>query len=78
MVETSAVRVYHLPRYTHQVHVRYIIYLTLFFQNQMHTQGYNNLENYSRFITLEISQKYPHLKLRIFSNLGKFIRVTLT
>ncbi len=59
MVQTSAVRVYHLPRYTHRVHVRYIIYLTLFFQNQMHTQGYNNLENIDPFHNPRYISKIP-------------------
>ncbi len=64
---------------THWVHayVGYTIYFTLFFQNQytltkhIFKEKYINLKKYTHFITLDISQKYPYLKLGMFSNSGK-------
>jgi hypothetical protein len=48
----------------------YFLKFNIYF-NQMHTQGYINLEKYTYFITLDISQKYLDPKLDMFSNLGK-------
>jgi hypothetical protein len=53
---TNAMWAHLLLRYTHQVHIKYIIYIyKLFFLNQyscmlaIHIQGYVNLRNYSSF-----------------------------
>jgi hypothetical protein len=59
-------------------YLSYSLFSKSIYLNQVHTEGYNNLKKYIHFITLDISQKYPHLKLGILSNLGKSIRVTLT
>jgi len=54
--------------YTHQVHIKYIIYIyKLFFLNQytcmlaIHIQGYVNLRNYILFIPLDICKTYLYL-----------------
>ncbi len=61
-------KVYYLAKYTHLVRVGYIIYLTLFSQNntpnnKMHTQGYINLKK-NMFHNLRYIFKIPILKAK--------------